>query len=163
MAMPVYSVTITGDSIEQVHQSMRDMLPDDVAETSLTVLEAMGLEELLLYVDARCQTEDYEMLVTKKEEKPAPKKPEPKSKLKSDLEASVKEIESKKANGHSAPETDDQRKKRCVEKLQALFAEGHKDAVRKLLREYGDGAKNFHGVPVERFAEIDAAIQELGL
>jgi hypothetical protein len=158
MAMPVYTVTITGDSIEQVHQRMIDMLPEE----NTNVVE-MDLEQLLLYTDGRCQVEGYEMLVTKKEQPAPPKKLEPKSKLKSDLEASVKEIESKKVNGHSAPETDDQRKKRCVEKLQALFAEGHKNEVRKILKEYGDGAKNFHGVAVERFAEIDAAIQELGL
>ena len=162
MAMPVYTITITGDSIEQIHQSMVDMLPgedDSVVE--------MNLEELLLYTDARCQEAGYEMMVTKLSEKKVPeRKPEPKSKLKSDLEASVKEIESKKTNGHSAPETDDARKKRCVEKLQAVFANGDKkvkDQVRDLLKAYGDGAKNFHGVPVERFAEIDAAIQELDL
>ena len=81
------------------------------------------------------------------------------------LENASVEVETKpkKGNGGSAPETDEQRKTRCVEKLQALFAKGYKDQVRGLLKQYGDGAKNFHGVPVEKFAEIDKAIEELKL
>ena len=81
-----------------------------------------------------------------------PEKTEARSKLFNDLKASVaveetKAAKPKKGNGQAAAETDDKRKERCISRLQELFEQGHKTEVRTLLKQYGDGAKNFHGGP----------------
>ena len=107
------------------------------------------------------------MVVTKREAAPTLKAPSAKAargsaKLKEDLVKSV-EIETAKSKVNGEAETDEKRKDRCVARLQELFAEGYKAEVRQLLKTYGDGAKNFHGVAVEKFAEIDQAIKELNL
>jgi hypothetical protein len=158
--MPTIRFEITGDSIAEIQDTLQTMVP---IKTREHMLAEMSLEALLLYADERCQAEGYEMLVTKQEEREKPKKVEARSKLFQDLKTSVEAIEAKKGNGKSTVETDDERKARCVARLQELFAEGHKTEVRALLKQYGDGAKNFHGVPVERFAEISQAIEELKL
>ena len=182
----IYTLTLNFNDAEGMQYALEELLPPRA--TGGAQLDAMTLEELLLYVDERVQREGYEMEIRKRGvltalDNVAPKaEPEgvpeevtlaakvtpkakpisPKSaKLKAELTAALEERD--KGNGAAAPETDDQRKQRCVDKLQELFYAGHKDQVRALLKQYGDGAKSFQAVSVERFAEIDQALQELGL
>jgi hypothetical protein len=51
------------------------------------------------------------------------------------------------------------RKARCVAKLQALFADGKKAEVMKILADHGEGAKTFAAVPEGKFGAISKALE----
>jgi hypothetical protein len=55
-------------------------------------------------------------------------------------------------------ETPAARKARCVAKLQAMFADGRKADVMKILAEHGGGAKTFAAVAEDKFEPISDAL-----
>ena len=165
---------IEGDSINDVMTTIKDMLPEG-ATSPAAPLDAMTLQELLLYVDQRCQAEGYEMEVTR--HPAASRKAEARNKLRGDLEESLKLEEAKskpsepepdvapakakkaKANGKAADTTKD--KATCIKILQDLYASGHKAEVNKILADFGNGAKNFNVIPEDQFGPILGAIEAL--
>jgi hypothetical protein len=181
-------ITVQGDTIEEVHERLRGMLPP--AETQ--GFDDIPFQELLLKIDARVDAEGYEMDVWKKGSRPEPelppsekKKEEARAKLRGDLVASLAEathatsvvkdeveaeVEEKpvpkqpakkaKSNGKSA-ESDEDRKKRIIVQLQDMYTAGRKTDVNKLLTEYGQGTRTFSAIPAEKFKDIEAALETL--
>ena len=140
----------------------------------------MGLQELLLYTSQRCEEAGYEMEV--KKPLAVAEKEEARARLRGDLEASVKQEETKldelakadevtkevvekavkavkKGNGKAVSDAD--RKAQCIKILQQLYAEGRKTEVNKILADFGEGAKNFNVIPEEKFGPIHDAIEAL--
>lgn len=79
--------------------------------------------------------------------------------IKSETPVEPKKTRTKKGgNGHEDPAA---LKRRCVTKLQELYAGGHKSEVLKILAEHGGGAKNFGQVPEENFGAISAAMEAI--
>jgi hypothetical protein len=161
------TINVTGESLSEIGEDLRALVPN-------AGLDEMGLQELLLYVDQRCDKEGYEMEVYKKGERAKPreeqKRDEATRSLKEDLEASVKlgeeaaaaepEKKGKKAaKGNGKAETDEERKARCVLRLQDLFL-SNKSEVMKLLAEFGGGVKSFNAIAPEKFGPISDAIKE---
>lgn len=166
-----FTVTITGNSIEELHSNLSDLVPRP-PENSIDLFDRMGLEDLLLYVDKRCQEAGYEMEV--KQNPAERKKEEARAKLRGDLEESVKQEEAKAEEEAPVPEkkaapkkgngkadTDAQRKAQCIRTLQKLYADGRKTEVNKILADFGEGAKNFNVIPEEKFGLIKDAIEAL--
>ena len=172
--MSTYTVTIVGDDIEELHDALSSLVPSP-PEKIIDVFDKMGLEELLLYASKRCEEAGYEFEV--KKPLAVAKKEEARAKLRGDLEASVKQEESKaeepeepapakkaapkKTNGKAVSDAD--RKAQCIKTLQKLYADGHKAEVNKILADFGEGAKNFNVIPEDRFGPIHEAIEALQL
>jgi hypothetical protein len=168
----IYTVTVTGNSIEDLHGNLSDLVPSP-PEKSLDLFDKMGLEELLLYASKRCEEAGYEMEV--KKPLAVAKKEEARAKLRGDLEASLKQEETKieepepevpakkaapkKTNGKAVSDAD--RKAQCIKVLQQLYANGRKTEVNKILADFGEGAKNFNVIPEDRFGPIHDAIEAL--
>jgi hypothetical protein len=175
---------IVGASFAEILEDVIDISP---VKTPQQVLDGISLQDLLAYVTQRADGEGFDIAATKKSLSAADKrKEEARAKLKGDLEGSVAQtkvstpeedaqpdatttpeiVEAKKAaatkkvNGTKS-ETPEQMKERVVMSLQELFAKGKKAEVKRILANFGDGAKNFHGVPVEKFPEIEKAIGEI--
>lgn len=174
---------IVGASFAEILEDVIDISP---VKTPQQVLDSISLQDLLAYATQRADGEGFDLVATKKSLSAADKrKEEARAKLKGDLEGSVaqtkvstpeedaqpdavpeveaeapKKTAPKKVNGAKA-ETPEQMKERVVMSLQELFAKGKKSEVKRILADFGDGAKNFHGVPVEKFPEIEKAIGEI--
>ena len=160
------TVTVSGDSLSDAMEALRGLSPD-----KHKTLDEMPLESFLLYAAERCEREGYEMEVYKKGSKTLSpteaKREEAKAALKSDLEASLaletaKEDEpkkAKKAKANGKAETDDQRKDRCVRRLQDLYP-NHKTDVMKILADFGEGVKSFNAIPADKFEKISEIIAE---
>jgi hypothetical protein len=96
---PAFTVTITADSPEQLHSSLRALLPDESGGVGFGFVAIAPFQDLLLAVGQRVEEEGYEMEVWKKgerETKPAStgtdrKKEEARAKLRGELVASLAE------------------------------------------------------------------------
>jgi hypothetical protein len=189
--MPV-TIEFTGESMNDVLDQIRTGLLDEAeAQPGLpqpspeSILDAMSLQELLLYTSQRAEAEGYDMEVTRP--LATARKEDARAKLRGDLEASVKLTEQQeknlkavrdvafedadeeaekpkpkkakaKANGK---ESTADLKKRCIAALQKLYSDGRKDEVNKILADFGDGAKNFNVIPDEQFGPINEALEAL--
>jgi hypothetical protein len=181
-------LTITGD-IDEILASMNSFTDKFKASTPLTPTgviaeldKIVGLQELLIAIEARLDAEGYEV-VKKKPLVAERKKEEARAKLRGDLvgslalaeteaklgetqpeeeapaepEPAAKKVAAKKGNGKTPDIT--VLKTKCLAKLKSMYDSGRKAEVNKLLAEHGNGAKNFQQVPEENFVAIHDALQ----
>jgi len=166
-------IEIEGSDIDAVHASMRSLLPPQAA-----TLDDYTLQELVALIEKRARADDVDISITMPGDRKSPaeqRKAEARAKLRGELEESLKQEEptleepvkpakkaAKKANGPAESEED--RKARLSKRLVDLFNAGagaNKAAVRKLLADYGDGAKTFSGIDASRFVEIGEAMDQI--
>jgi hypothetical protein len=180
-------LTITGD-IDDIITSMTAFLdkvrkPEDSTPSGIIsqLDKVVGLQELLIAIEARLDAEGYEV-VKKKPLVAERKKEEARAKLRGDLVGSLalaeteaeaeeakpeeapaepeppaKKVAAKKGNGKTPDIT--VLKTKCLAKLKSMYDSGRKAEVNKLLAEHGNGAKNFQQVPEENFVAIHDALQ----
>jgi hypothetical protein len=187
--MPV-TIEFTGETMNDVLEQIRAVAMPDARDkqpgelSPETILDAVSLQELLLYTSQRAEAEGYDMEV--KRPPATARKEEARAKLRGELEESVKlgeeekpfkpdldankkaktapvpgpEAKPKKAKANGKESSADL-KKRCIAALQKLYAEGHKAEVNKILADFGAGAKNFNAIPDEQFGPINEALEAL--
>jgi hypothetical protein len=90
-----FTLTLAADSVEQLHQNMRDMIGDAPAPAAPAPKE-LPFQEFMVLVDKRLEAEGYDMDLWKKGDRPEPelspaekRKEEARAKLRGDLKASV--------------------------------------------------------------------------
>jgi hypothetical protein len=172
-------IEIEGANVSAIHQQMKDLLPP------AATLSDFSLQELVVLVEKRAAQEGVDLSITLPGDRMSPadqRKAEARAKLRGDLEDSLKEetapvetpepvkgkgekpktAKAKTTNGKA--ESDEDRKNRLISKLGELFNEktgANKAHVRKLMAEYGDGAKTFATIAADQFATIEEAMAKV--